>query len=191
MKSTTDKRVLKLAEKLEEAGIDRREIDNIMEGGDNIGKKTSPVETADWFRSAMLKMGKLLDKETCKTVRENCACCLTGNKMNSCLKIAREIDTLEERIKAVNDKKYICGSLKMTGENEITAIGDDERYKNRCVCLPAAREPLPITYCYCCGGHAKTHLQAALGVKLEGGVIASPLSSGNKNPCTFKFRIIA
>ena len=59
----------------------------------------------------------------------------------------------------------------------------------RCVCLPKAREPLPVTYCYCCEGHVKHHLQAALGRKLAGVVRSSALSSGGAKPCTFLFTI--
>jgi hypothetical protein len=59
-----------------------------------------------------------------------------------------------------------------------------------CVCLRKAKEPISITYCYCCGGHIKHHLQIALGCKLECQVRSSALSSGGKKPCSFLFRIM-
>ena len=52
-------------------------------------------------------------------------------------------------------------------------------------CLPEAVEPLPITYCYCCGGHVKHHLGIALGRELAVEVRSSILSSGGKKPCRF------
>lgn len=46
-----------------------------------------------------------------------------------------------------------------------------------------------ITYCYCCGGHIKHHLQIALGRSLVLKVRSSALSSGHKRPCSFLFTI--
>lgn len=190
MKKYKYSRIGTLAEQLEIAKIDQKIIDQIMEGGEDIRKKPSLEEKTDWFRRAMIKMDKLLDIETRIAVREGCACHLGGQKARACQKIVQENESLEERIKAVSGKKYICGSVIMKANGEIIACGNtDERYYRKCVCLPEAKEPLPITYCYCCGGHVKHHLQTALGRKLDGTVIASPLSSGGKKPCTFSFRI--
>jgi hypothetical protein len=136
-------------------------------------------------------MDDLLDMETRKAVREGCACFLAGRKEKSCLKIAQEKGSLEERVKAVNDLRYICGSLSIAESGDIITRGDTEgKYSNKCVCLIMAKEPVSITYCYCCGGHFKHHLQTALGVKLECTAITKPLSTGNKTPCTFRFKII-
>lgn len=191
MKKSVDRRVAKLAEQLEMAKIDQKIIDQIMEGGEDIRGKSGLEEKADWFRGAMLKMDELLDIETRKAVREGCACHLGGIKSRTCTKIAQENESLEERIKAVSAKKYICGSVTLKENGEIIACADpDDRYYRKCVCLPEVKKPLPITYCYCCGGHIKHHLQVALGHELEGTVVASPLSSGGKYPCTFSFRII-
>jgi hypothetical protein len=190
MKKSTDSRVVRLTEQLEIAKIDREIISQIMEGGEEINKTAKLEEIADWFRGAMIKMDELLDEETRNAVRERCACCLTSRKVKTCMKIAQENTSLEEKIKAISDKKYICGSVTMTDNGDILACGDEERYRNKCVCLPETKKPLSITYCYCCGGHIKHHMQIALGRKLDCTVVASPLSSGGKYPCTFRFRII-
>ncbi len=190
MKKSVDRRVLKLAEQLEVAKIDHNMTSQILEGSERIDKSATLEEITDWFREAILKMNKLLDLETRMAIREGCACCLGGRKLKTCQKIVQEYKSLEDRIKAVSDKKYVCGSVMMTDNGEIIACGDDERYKNKCVCLPMAKKPLSITYCYCCGGHIKHFLQIALGRKLEGNVIKSPLSSGNKYPCTFRFKVV-
>lgn len=179
-----------LAEQLEIAGINHQIINRIMEGGEEIHTKPGPEEKADWFRGAMIKMDKLLDIDTRKTIREGCACHMGGQKARACMKIVQENETLEERINAVSAKKYICGSVTLKEDGEIIACAEPgDRYYGKCVCLPGAKEPISITYCYCCGGHIKHHLQNALGCKLDGTVIASPLSSGGKYPCTFSFRV--
>lgn len=183
-------RIGRLAEQLEAAGIDREIIDRIMEGGEDVLRKTSPEKKTDWLREAMLKMNKLLDIETRKAVREGCACCLGGIRLKISKSIAQENDTLEDRIKAANEAHYV-GSLKMQENGEILAQFDLQKAAPyHCYCLPQAKEPLPITYCYCCGGHVKHHLQIALDRELDCTVRSSALSSGGEFPCTFSFRII-
>jgi hypothetical protein len=191
VKKSTDRRILKLAEKLEEAKIDQEITKQILEGGDAMGKSVKPEDVADWFRGAMLKMDNLIDKETRYAIREGCACLLAGQKEKSCLKIAQENKTLEDRVKAVSHLHYICGDVFIDDNGDIKTRGDTAgKYGNKCVCLIMAKEPVSITYCYCCGGHFKHHLQTALGVKLECTAITTPLSTGNKTPCTFRFKVI-
>ena len=185
-------RIGNLAQQLEIARIDREIIDRIMDGGENILRKTSPEKKADWLRGAMIRMNRLLDNDTRKTVREGCACCLGGQRLKISRAIANENETLEARIKAANEAKLVFGnsvSLMENGEVLVRFFPEGlEKY--RCVCLPKAKEPLPITYCYCGGGHVKHHLQIALGRVLDCTVLSSALSSGGKLPCTFSFRII-
>ncbi len=190
MKNYEYHRIGHLAEQLEIAEIDQEIIDQIMEGGENILRKTSPEKKADWMRGAMIRMNKLLDIETRKAVREGCACCLGGRRLKISKGIAKENESLEERIKAANEAHYV-GSIKMQENGEILAQFDLQKAPPyRCYCLPQAKEPLPITYCYCCGGHVKHHLQIALGRELDCTTRSSALSSGGKKPCTFSFRII-
>jgi len=189
MKNYEYHRIGHLAEQLEIAEIDQGIIDQIMEGGEDILRKTSPEKKADWMREAMLKMNRLLDIETRKAVREGCACCLGGRRFKTSQAIAKENKTLEERINAANEAKYV-GHLTMMDNGEILASFAPEGLDHyRCYCLPQAKKPLPITYCFCCGGHVKHHLQIALGRELDCTTRSSALSSGGKNPCTFSFRI--
>jgi len=192
MKNYEYHRIGKLAEQLEITRIAQEIIDQIMEGGEDILRKTSPEKKADWLRGAMTKMENLLDNETRKVVREGCACCLGGQRLKISRGIAAENESLEERIKAANEASFVFGdSVSMTDDGEIQMRFYPEGLDHyRCVCLPQAKEPLPITYCYCCGGHVKHHLQIALGRKLDCTTLASALSSGGKKPCTFSFKIV-
>jgi hypothetical protein len=183
-------RIGKLAEELETAGIGRETIDRIMEGGEDILRKTSSVQKADWLRAAMARMDALLDNDIKNTVREGCACCLGGRRLKTSNRIANENESLEERIKAADKANYV-GNVTMTENGEILVRFFPEgldRY--RCVCLPQAKEPLSITYCYCCGGHVKHHLQIALGRELDCTVLSSALSSGGRESCTFSFKLV-
>ena len=182
-------RIKELAQRLKEAGIDRRTIDQIMEGGEDIRRSTKPEKKAEWMRGAMIRMNRLLDRQTRNGVREACACCLGGRRLKISRAIAQENETLQNRIKAANEASYV-GSVSMGENGEILVrFAPEGLDRYRCVCLPKAQKPLPITYCYCCGGHVKHHLQIALGRSLDCTVLSSALSSGGRRPCTFRFTI--
>jgi hypothetical protein len=182
-------RIKELAQRLKEAGIGRETLNQIMEGGEEIRRGTKPEKKAEWMRGAMIKMNRLLDKETRQTVREACACCLGGKRLKTSKGIAQENDTLKTRIRAANEANYV-GSVEMIETGEIVVrFAPEGLDRYRCVCLPKAEKPVPITYCYCCGGHVRHHLQIALGRELDCTVRSSALSSGGRRPCTFSFEI--
>ena len=192
MKNYEYRRIGNLAVQMEKAGIGQAIIEEIMEGGEDIRRSTKPEKKADWFRGAMNRMNRLLDSKTRNTVREACACCLGGQRLKISRSIAAENDTLEARIEAANEAKLVFGdSVKMLENGDIQVrFFPEGQEQYRCVCLSKAKEPIPITYCYCCGGHVKHPLQTALGRELECTVRSSALSSGGKYPCTFSFRIL-
>lgn len=125
-------------------------------------------------------------------MREACACCLGGKRLQLSKAIARNHATLEERICAANETSYVFGhSVTQRDDGTIRVqFFPDGLASYRCPCMPKATEPMSITYCYCCGGHAKHHLQIALGRRLEVEAIHTALSSGGKLPCTFAFTIV-
>jgi hypothetical protein len=184
-------RIKELAERLDEAGIDQGMIDEIMEGGEEIRRGTKPEKMAEWMRGAMIRMNRLLDKGTRNAVREACACCLGGKRLKTVRQIAMENGTLEDRIQAANQARHVFGHsvTRMKNGEVLVRFSPEGLDQYRCVCLPKAEKPLPITYCYCCGGHAKHHLQIALGRDLDCTVRSSALSSGGRRPCTFSFSI--
>ena len=189
MKNYEYQRIERLARRLEEAKVKPEIIDQIMEGGKDILRKTSPEKKAEWMRRAMVRMNKLLPMTIRKAVREGCACCLGGKRLKISKTIASENVALEERIKAANAANYV-GSITLQANGEIVArFNLQKQPPYRCYCLPQARKPLPITYCYCCGGHVKHHLQIALGRELDCTTISSALSSRWQKPCTFSFQI--
>ena len=57
-------RIGELAEQLEAAGIETEIIAKMMEGGDNILRKTKSEDKAEWLRGAMLRMNKIIDFPT-------------------------------------------------------------------------------------------------------------------------------
>lgn len=184
-------RIRLLAEKLEEFGVPADVAGRIMEGGDGIRGSDKPRKKAEWMRTAMDRMDTLLDEGTRKAVRQACACCLGGKRREITKRIARDYQGLEDRIKASNEARMVFGNSVMAEQDGTIVVSffPPGRSSYRCVCLPGAAEPVSITYCYCCGGHVKHHLQAALGRKLACTVRSSALSSGGKEACTFALRL--
>ena len=191
MKNYEYHRIGELATQLVKARIKPETIDKIMEGGENILRKTSPEKKADWMRDAMLRMNTLLDLKTRKIVREACACRLTGRPLKASQAIASDNRSLEGRIKASNKIFSVFGGcVRMQENGEILVRFAPEGLDHyRCPCLPGADKPLPVTYCFCCGGHIKYHFQISLGQELDYTIISTALSSGGKFPCTFSLRI--
>jgi Family of unknown function (DUF6144) len=184
-------RIGKLAESLENAHIAPETIAHILKGGEAIRQSTAPEDKAEWFNGAMQRMNRLLDRETRCSVREACACCLGGKRLKLSKEIANQHETLEERVAAANETRFVFGhsvALQEDGRVLVRFAPDGLEHYD-CVCLPKAKEPLPVTYCYCCEGHVKHHLQIALGRKLAGVVRSSALSSGGSKPCAFLFTV--
>jgi len=180
-----------LARKLGEAGVVSETIEAIMEGGERVLRGTSPEKKAEWMRECMARMDSLLEQKTKRSVRESCACCLGGKRLEMSKAIARVGGGLAERIAAANQARLVFGnSVEMQEDGRILVrFAPEGLPEYKCGCMPKSRKPVSKTYCYCCGGHVKHHLQIALGENLECEVRSSALSSGGRRPCSFLFTI--
>jgi len=186
-------RIAKLARSLEKHGVNPEVSAGILEGGEAIGGRAKKEVIAAWMRDAMDRMDRLLEPEMRHAVREACACCLGGKRLKLSKAIAKEHTTLEERISAAAETHYVFGHSVTRQEDGTIRVqfAPDGLESYRCPCLPHTPEPFAITYCYCCGGHVKHHLQIALGRALHVEVVSSVLSSGGKRPCVFDLTIVA
>ncbi|NPV46130.1 MAG: hypothetical protein HPY69_04165 [Armatimonadetes bacterium] len=185
-------RIKVLADNLAAAGVSVEIAARILEGGEDVRKDARPERKARWMAQAMRRMDELLDADTRHAVREGCACCLGGERLKLSKAIARDHDNLADRLRAANATPSVFGhSVTETGDGRILVSFFPEGLEHyRCVCLPKAEGPVSITYCYCCGGHVKHHLQTALGRKLEMTVRSSALASAGKEPCTFLLKVV-
>jgi len=185
-------RIEKLNEQLVCAGVPEALRADIMAGGELVKKTARPNVKADWLREAMLRLERLLDAETRTAVREGCACCLGGKRAELSAAIGK-LPTFEERLAAANETHYVFGhSVTLQPDGRILVLFAPEgQPPYRCVCLgKEVTEPISLTYCQCCGGHIKHHLQRALGVHLRCEPRATALSSGQQEPCSFFYTIV-
>jgi hypothetical protein len=180
-------KIKRLSESLLKNKVPKNKYNQIMKHGEIIKKTSNNKEKALWFYNAMNIMDQLLDIDERKKIREDCACCLSGKRQIICKNANRESDTIELRIKAVNDTNYVFGNgVKKLGKGkyEVSFFNEDLPIK-QCVCIKDLESAMSKTYCYCCGGHVKHHLETVLGSKLEVEVISSALSSKGKKNCRF------
>ncbi len=184
-----DYRVRHVAVGLEKAGIAPEVAGRILEGGEDVKKTDKPERKAEWLAGAMRRMDELIERETRYAIRESCACCLGGKRHEISRSIAKRHATLEERIAAANEARFVFGHgvSQLEDGRILVEFAEPGLASYSCACVKNAQERLSITYCYCCGGHARYHLQTALGRKLKVQVRSSVLSSGGTRPCTFLF----
>ncbi len=96
-------KIAKLAVNLEQAGVAPDVIAEIMAGGEEIRKGDKQEKKAGWLREAMLRLNRLLDKETRLAVREGCACCLRGKRLELSKKIAKQ-----------HEQRYFVAPVELT-----------------------------------------------------------------------------
>lgn len=185
-------RIEQLYNKLVEYGVAEDVINEIVEGGEAIKKTAKPEKKAEWFKNAMDRMDRLLPEKERLEIRENCACSLGGKRLQLSRQIAKDYDSIEDRIIAANKTGYVFGKgVKQEADGTLTvSFFEDNQEEYQCVCLRKASTPISETYCYCCGGHIKHHLQIALGHTLSCKLISSALSSGGKKNCKFSYTIL-
>ncbi len=184
-------RVKVLARELDRAEVAPDVAERIMAGGEAVRKGDKPEKKARWMKEAMDRMDGLLDFETRRSIREGCACCLGGKRLEISRGIAKSHAAFEDRLAAANQARYVFGHsvTRLDDGRILVRFEEDGKESYRCVCMPKAGELFSPTYCYCCGGHIKHHLQIALGVKLECEVRSTALTSGGKTPCSFLYSI--
>jgi hypothetical protein len=186
------RKIDELDKSLKKNGIDDNIREKIMESGELIKKTAKPEAKAEWCFNAMNIMDEVLDDETKQIVREDCACYLGGKREKLCKDVNKKYLTIEERIKAINETHYVFGNeIKITGKRKYEVTFFDESIpEKKCVCLKCLNKKWSKTWCLCCGGHVKHHLETVLGKKVKVKVISSALSSMGKKNCHFELKEI-
>jgi len=156
------------------------------------------------------RMEKSLKPDIMHEILDSCAC--TGGKkyLNYCENIGKEIagKTLKEKVDFLN-KDSGSEKIILRNTNTITFIlsnKDDNKYK--CVCSATVKKGIkvadltlennisddcimPLSYCFCCAGSMRLHLQLKLGIEIKTKeIVSSPINSKGKKPCEILFEII-
>ncbi len=188
----TEGRIRRLAEQLHRAKVPAQTFAAIMAGGEAIDPKGGDEHVAAWLAGAMDRLEALLDEPTRVCVRQGCACCLGGKRGQISRDIGLQHDTLEARIAAANEARFVFGhSVQRLADGQIeVSFFPAGLEHHRCPCLPHGDKPQSLTYCECCAGHVKHHLSRALATPVQGRVVASALASGGREGCRFRFEVV-
>ncbi len=149
-----------------------------------------------WFMEHLPELEKASTPDRFRTIMENCACCKGGERARLARLIRDTHDTPEARLDALSRERIIIGcSLRRVNERVFRVQFDiDGREFYPCPCLRYGpgqqKEPMPISYCVCCGGHIKGHCETALGVKLKETVVSSALNSCGREPCVIELEML-
>jgi hypothetical protein len=157
--------------------------------------------------NAISQMDKRLAPEVMHDILDSCAC--TGGKdfLKRCETIGKEMAgmTLAEKIDYINSISSEDESIVLNDDGTLTvrwAFASGEKHK--CVCSAAVKNGLrvaqlaedadgsmPLSYCYCCAGSARRHLQLQLGISLKTKeIITSPINSSGEKPCKFILEVV-
>lgn len=168
----------KLAKNLDEiVGEDVRR--KVLEDCEKISAKTNKIKRAEMMKVVMMRMDKLIDKNTAIKIRENCAC-KPKNFLKSSIEIYGKYPKIEEFINEL-EKTHFAGKLK---------IEDNIIYCNfssgKCVCgmVKSAKENIPILWCECCKGHVKWLFEGTFKKLLNIEMLSSVISGSDD--CRFK-----
>ena len=172
--------------------VDRDTFDYIMQGSDSVNYESNK-QRQEWLAGAMRRMEERLPPERVKEIREGCACCLGGQRAEIAKHVHDAYPTVAERFDAFSKARTIVGDTAYrVGENVYrVCFWETPPEKNGCSCLKYTpkTEPMPMSWCLCCGGHIKSHFEHALGVKADCRCVSSQLTSCGKEPCVFELTV--
>lgn len=158
----------------------------IMEGGDAVRDDSPPAVRSRWMAGAMERMDSLLDYDTRRRVRESCSCCLGGKRRDAMRAVAKAGGSIEQRLAAVEAAKIVAPIARLQPDGRVLVrFGPPAPATFGCPCLRQAEVRLSLTYCQCCGGHVRRHLETALQRELSCEEVSSILNSGGEEGCAF------
>lgn len=168
----------KLAKNIDQCvGEDIR--DKVLADCETLTAKTSKIKRAEMMNEVMLRMDRLIDKDTAIKIRENCAC-----KPPKFLKASKEI---YEKYPVIED---FLRELEKTGVAGKLNIKDNVIFCNfnigKCVCgmVKSTKESIPILWCECCKGHVRWLFEETLQKPLQVEMLSSIVSGSDD--CRYK-----
>ena len=145
------------------------------------------------------QMDKLLSKEQLLTIMQEQGCCKSGAgpKAHSAFGQEHAGKSLAEKVDMLNDATGMPhkAPCRLNDDGTLTVYWGSENMRGRnCPCGFTRKLPesyvVPLSFCGCCGGHARSNYQKSLGVKLRlKEIVSSSSSSGGKKRCEFLYDI--
>ena len=186
--------VHRLKNALRELQVEDEIVAQVFAGYETLTDKAKKEKRAEFFIQAVQRMEALLGEQSSRAVRDACACSKGGWRLKAVQQVAVRTagKSLEEKLAVLRQTTHM-GQPSLNPDGSITArIGEQGGFECPCPVFQGLgiKEPVSITYCYCCAGHFRFHYQVALGVKLKTRAVeSSALASGGMAPCRFVYEI--
>lgn len=186
-------RVYGIKKRLEQNNVDKELIRGIIGNGDLV--------------EVITRMETLLDSHMMYEILDSCACLGSKEYLKKCEKIGKELayKSLNEKILYLNSEIFTSESISLNNDGTLNAVmvyKSNDKYS--CVCSATVYkdvkvsdlalsksncyDDMPLSYCLCCAGSLRRHLQLMLDVKLKTKkIISSPINSRGEKPCEFVF----
>jgi hypothetical protein len=153
------------------------------------------------------RMEKLLEPEITHEILDSCGCGGGKEFGDFCKRIGKENagKSLADKIAHINATSEDYENVTLNEDGTLTSTWSfGEAGKHNCLCSAAVKrnvtvadsakaggEVMPLTYCFCCAGSGRRHLQLKLGAELRTKeIVSSPINSGGAEPCRVTFEII-
>jgi hypothetical protein len=191
--------IQKLKDELRSKKVSEEVISELFRGYEELTDHCSKKEKYQVFARVMERMDQLMPAEARQSLLAGCACCLGGSREKKVKEFVKSIEgkalSLGEKVEALRESG-LFGFPQMLADGTITDGIHYPAVKGgwQCACpnfhKEKQKETISLTYCYCCAGHFRHHLQKALCVKLKTPkVLSSPLESMGREPCEFIFEV--
>ena len=186
-------RVPGLKTQLARNGLDETTIKAIIGNGDLV--------------DVTARMESMLDADTMQRALDACGCSGGSAFIAQCKRTGKALagQSLEEKIHHLNNV-FQTENIALEGEGLLRGtLTFGENGKHRCACSAVVKRGLtvadlagdadartmPLSYCYCCAGSFRRHLQLQLGVELKTKeIVSSPIHSKGEKPCAFVFELM-
>ena len=189
-------RVYGIRKQLDQNNVDKKLIKEILGNGDLV--------------EDVKRMETLLDSDLLYESLDSCACLGGKEYLKKCEEIGKELTgkSLNEKLLHLNGKVLTSERIALNNDGTLTAVivfRNNGQYSCACsatVCkgvkvsdlaLPKSDSDgrdMPLSYCLCCAGSFRRHLQLMLDVKLKTkAIISSPINSRGEKPCEFVYEI--
>ena len=150
------------------------------------------------------RMERLLDPEITHQILDTCACGAGLNRLKKIEGVAS--DSLQAKIDRIPQLEdfHSAWDVRINQDGTLTVTWrTEENGRFTCGCpavvetgttvggLPQTGRSMPLTYCFCCAGLGRRHLQRLLDVELKTKeIVSSPIHSKGEAPCVFVLEVV-
>jgi len=187
-------RALGIKKRLESNGFDETVVKSV------IGNK--------YLIGVIERLEKTVEPELVHEMLDSCGCGGGKDFHKFCVNIGKENSgkSMADKVAYVNETSSSSENVILNADNTLTVTWSfDGAKKYNCLCPAAVKTGMrvsdialsddlvmPLTYCFCCAGSGRRHLELKLGVELKTKtILSSPINSHGEKPCIVVLEVVS